>query len=323
MAATFITNSSGKLFAVTIIGCLTVYASPGQTTEGGIGYYVPGNMATLMDLAPSRSGWVVEPMYLHYDGNFSATVDTPIAGLVAAGLSVNLDAFIGGALYTLEESVLGAKYTLGGYLSWVDVEVTGSISSALGQIRARSTSSGLGDTTLLPIMLSWQKGNWQYNAVLPVYTPTGEYEEGRLANPGLNYWAVDPTFAVAYSCQESGFNAALFSGITYNWENPDTDYQSGTLVHLDGSLQKMIQTGDGFITLGVEGFWLSQISDDENKRGIPRKFRQRSSGLGPVVGYVLPQGDKNLLFEFRWLPQLDTKNTTEGDYFWLKLVYQF
>ncbi|WP_346838399.1 transporter [Microbulbifer sp. SAOS-129_SWC] len=313
----------GSILTRLLASALLAVASTAGATEGGIGYYVPGTTATLIDRAPTQAGWVVEPMYLNYSGDFGANVDVPIAGVVAAGIDVNLDAVTAGALYTFDKPVLGAKYTAGAYLSWVSVDVTGKIETPRGNFGRRDSQSGLGDTTLIPTMLAWQKGNWQYNFLLPVHAPTGEYKTGRLANPGLNYWAVDPTFGAAYSCQQSGFNATLFGGLTYNWENPDTDYQSGTLFHLDGSIQQMIKAGSGFFTLGLNAFYLNQISDDDNRRLFVKEFRQRSSGIGPVLGYMLPKGHENLVFEFRWLPQLDTKNTTEGDYYWLKFVYQF
>ncbi|WP_237066594.1 SphA family protein [Microbulbifer guangxiensis] len=296
-----------------------------MSTEGGIGYYVPGTVATLIDRAPLQAGVVVEPIYLNYSGDFSISADIPIAGLVATGVDVDLDAVVVGGIYTFETPVLGGKYSAGLFTSWADVTVTGTIESDLGNFRRRDSTSGLSDTSLVPAMLAWQCENWQYNALLTVYAPTGDYDVGRLANPGLNYWAVDPTFSVAYSNQESGFNASLFAGLTYNWENPDTDYKSGSLFHLDGSLQQMLPAGEGFVTLGLNAFWLNQISDDDNPGPglFIQEFRQRSSGIGPVVGYVLPMGKENLLVEFRWLPELDTKNTPEGDYFWLKLVYQF
>lgn len=309
--------------ALALSAALLSAAMPASATEGGIGYYVPGTTATLIDRAPLQSGWVVEPMYLHYSGNFSANLDVPIAGLIGAGIDVDLDAVIPGALYTFEKPVLGAKYTTGAYLSWVDIKVTGNIEGPLRNFRRRSHESGLGDTTLIPAMLGWQKDNWQYNALLTVHAPSGDYKTGRLANPGLNYWAVDPAFGVAYSNQESGFNATLFTGVTYNWENPDTDYQSGTLLHVDGSVQQMLPVGSGFATLGVNAYYLNQLSDDEHPGRIVGAFRQRTSGIGPAIGYVLPKGRCNLLVEFKWLPQLDTKNTTEGDYYWLKVVYQF
>ena len=52
-------------------------------------------------------------------------------------------------------------------------------------------------------------------------------------------------------------------------------------------------------------------------------FQGRTVGLGPVVTYLLPRGDENFVAEVRWLPEIDTKRRLEGDYVWMKLVYQF
>jgi hypothetical protein len=109
----------------------------------------------------------------------------------------------------------------------------------------------------------------------------------------------------------------------FNTENPDTDYRSGTLVHLEGSVQQLIPAGKGFLSLGLEGFWVEQVTADSGQRPILGDFKGRTAGLGPVLGYVLPLGQQNFVTELRWLRELDTKNRLEGDYVWLKLVYQF
>lgn len=314
--------STCLLLAAFCTGLMGLWANPARATEGGIGYYVPGTAATLIDRAPVQTGWVFEPMYLNYSGDISTDIRVPIADVITAGIDVRINSVVPGALYTFDTPVLGAKYTVGAYLSWIDVEVTGRVEGPVRSIRRTSSESGLGDTTLIPAMLAWVDGNWQYNAFLPIHAPTGDYEEGRLANPGLNYWAADPTFGIAYTNMESGFNATMFAGLTINQQNPDTDYRSGRLLHFDVSLQQMIKAGSGFLTLGVNGFYGNQISDDQNQNRFVGPFRQKSGGIGPAIGYMLPMGKDNIVVEFRWLPQMDTKNTPEGDYYWLKFVYQ-
>jgi hypothetical protein len=42
-----------------------------------------------------------------------------------------------------------------------------------------------------------------------------------------------------------------------------------------------------------------------------------------VLGYIQPIGNEKLLFELKWLPELDTQNRLKGDYVWLKMVYTF
>ncbi len=294
-----------------------------RSSEGGTGHYVPGSVATLIDLAPTRPGWVIEPIYLHYEGDADLSKQIPVAGIDVFGLKATSDVLLAGGFYTFETPIPGAHYSVGVMLPYVWMTVEGEIGTVLGDRRVRDTASGFGDLTLIPAMLAWKDGPWQYNAALSVYAPTGDYEVGRLANPGLNYWSFNPWAGVSYNNAKTGFNAALHGGVLFNTENPDTDYRSGTLVHLEGSVQQLFPAGKGFLSLGLEGFWVEQVNADSGQRPLLGDFKGRTSGLGPVLGYVLPLGKQNLVTELRWLRELDTRNRLEGDYVWLKLVYQF
>lgn len=294
-----------------------------RAAEGGMGHYLPGGTATLIDLAPTKPGWVIEPMYLHYEGSASASKAIPIAGTLAAGLEARSDAVLLGGLYTFETPVLGAHYSAGVYLPYVSLNVEAQVDTALGSVLRRDSASGVGDLLLIPAMLAWKSGFWQASVLLPLYAPTGEYEKGRLANAGLNYWTFDPTVGASYNNDKIGFNAALYVGAAFNTENPDTDYRSGTTLHLDGSVQQLLPVGPGFLGIGAEAFYLEQVSADSGTGRFLGDFMGRTAGVGPVLSYILPRGKETLVAELRWLPELDVKNRLEGDYIWLKLVYQF
>jgi hypothetical protein len=291
--------------------------------EGGVGHYLPGGMATLIDRPPTKPGWVVEPIYLHYEGSAAASRAIPIAGTLAAGLTADSDALLLGGLYTFAQTPLGAHYSLGAYLPYVWATVEAQLDTPLGAVRRRYRAAGVGDLTLIPVMLAWETGFWQVSATLPVYAPTGEYRKGRLANPGLNYWTFDPTLGVSYNNDKNGFNAALYLGLGMNTENPDTRYRSGSTLHLDGSIQQLLPVGTGFLGIGAEAFYLDQVTADSGQGARLGDFQGRTAGIGPVLSYVLPRGTKTFVAELRWLPELDVSNRLKGDYVWLKLVMQF
>ncbi len=299
-------------------------ANAALAAEGGTGHYIPGGTATLIDLAPTKPGWVVEPIYLHYSGDTSASRSIPIAGNAAAGLNAKSEAVLLGGLYTFEQTVLvGAHYTAGAYLPYVWIDAKADLSTALGTVRHRDSASGIGDMTLIPAMLAWKSGFWQYSALLPIYAPTGKYEAGRLANPGLNYWTFDPTVGVSYNNEKNGFNAALYAGIALNTENNATNYRSGSVLHFDGSVQQLLPLGPGFLGIGAEAFYLQQVTGDSGSGAGFGDFKFRTAGIGPVLTYILPRGKGTFVGELRWLPELSVKNRLEGDYAWLKIVYQF
>lgn len=293
-------------------------------SEGGTGHYIPGGAATLIDLPPTKPGWVVEPIFLNYNGSAPASRSIPIAGTLAANVSAKSNAFLLGGLYTFEPTVLGgAHYSVGAYLPYVSMDVEASLNTALGTVRRKDSASGIGDLTLIPVMLAWKADHWQTSAFLPIYAPTGQYKEGRLANPGLNYWTFDPTVGVSYNNDKNGFNAALFTGIALNTENNATNYTSGSTLHFDGSVQQLLPVGSGYLGIGAQAFYLQQVTADSGGNGRLGDFKGRTSGIGPVLTYILPRGPDTLVAELRWLRETNVKNRLEGDYLWLKIVYQF
>ena len=290
--------------------------------EGGTTHILPGANATLLDLLPTKPGGFFKPMYLNYSGSISAQIPT------AAGLCGNVEATLNtlalGAGYTFEQPVLGsAHYTVAAFLPYSWLDISANVQTAVGTVRRENTVSAFGDLTILPVMLAWKTGDWQIDALIPIYAPTGSYQKGRLGNLGLNYWTFDPMIGVAYSNQKKGFNAMIHAGYAINTENPDTDYRSGSLLHFDAAIQQLLPMGSGFLTLGVEGFYFEQVTGDSGDGAKLGDFKGRTAGLGPVLGYILPLGNQALSAELKWLPELDTKKRLEGDYIWLKMVYKF
>jgi hypothetical protein len=316
------TTLKRMIFTLLIFGMLVI-AKPLLAVEGGVTHYVPGAMATMIDLAPTDPGWVLLPAYMHYQGEASASGTIPTAGLVTAGLDATSDAVLMGGFYTLPKQVFGAFYTVGAFLPYVWMDVEARVDSALGSVQRSQTNAGLGDITVIPAMLAWESDFWQYTAALPIFAPTGEFEVGSLANTGLNYWTFDPTVGVSYNNEKNGFNWAIYGGLSLSTENSDTNYQTGALFHLDGSVQQLLPTKLGIFGIGAEAFYLEQIEGDSGEGARLGDFKGRTTGIGPVLSYLVPGEHTNFMAELRWLPELDVKNRMEGDYIWLKLAWQF
>ena len=309
-------------FVAASIAALAFSLTPSLLAEeGGTGHVAPGGVATLIDTAPSKHGWVIEAMYINYQG--SNTREIPIANKLSFGLDASVDILNVGALYTFEDNLLGAHYSVGAFLPYSWMTLDGTIDLGGGPISIRDTAQGIGDMTIIPAMLAWKKGNLEYVASLSIYAPTGDYSTDNLANTGLNYWTVDPTAGVAYANAETGLNAAFYTGITINSENSATNYKSGSMLHFEGSVQQLLPLGPGFFGIGAEAFFFQQVSGDSGSGAKVGDFKGRTAGIGPVVNYILPCGDATWVFEAKWLPEIDTKSRLKGDYVWVKAVYQF
>lgn len=315
-----------KTFTATwlAIASFTALTPCAQAEEGGAGHHVPGAMSSLIDMLPTKPGWVFESVYLHYEGDAQASQSIPNAGLLTLGLDATSDALSVGGFYTFEKKVLGAYYSVGTLAPYVWTDVSAQLTHGSSSVSDSSSVSGFGDIALMPVLMAWKPNScWQIDASLCIYAPTGDYDAGRLANPGLNHWTFDPTVGAAYSNEKTGFNFMAHSGFAFSTENSDTSYTNGTVFHLDMSMQQLLPLGSGFIGLGVEGFYQAQITDDSGSGATLGGFQGRTMGVGPVLSYILPVDESTFIIEARWLPELDTKNRVEGDYFWLKAVYQF
>lgn len=66
-----------------------------------------------------------------------------------------------------------------------------------------------------------------------INAPAGFWERGNLANIGFNRWAFDVNAAVTHLDQSTGLELSSAVGLTFNVENPDTDYKTGTEFHLE------------------------------------------------------------------------------------------
>lgn len=128
---------------------------------------------------------------------------------------------------------------------------------------------------------------------------------------------------IAYTNAKTGFNALLHAGYAMNTTNTATDYKSGDLIHFDAAVQQLLPLGKGLLTLGAEGFWLEQLSCDSGTGATLGCFKGVTGGLGPVIGYVLPLGSESLIFELKWLTELETQKRLNGDFIWLKMAYKF
>ena len=289
--------------------------------EGGTSHIMPGGNATMVDLPPTSPGGFFKPMVIDYRGEASATI--PTAAGVVANLNADASTLVLGGGYSLAQTVLGgAHFTVAAFLPYTRLSISGN-SAALGGVQIQNSVSGLGDLTLVPVLLAWKSDNLQYDVLVPVYAPTGSYQTGRLGNTGLNYWTVDPIAGVAYSNAKTGLNASAHLGLALNTENSATRYKSGNVLHLDTSVQQILPLGSGFANIGAEAWYFQQVSCDSGAGATLGCFKGRTAGIGPVLGYIQPMGQQALIFEFKWLPELDTRNRLKGDYLWLKMVYKF
>lgn len=213
-----------------------------------------------------------------------------------------------------------------GTIPWVDVTVSADVSDSMGgpTVRRSDNDKAIGDIVLIPVMLRYKYSpDLSIDSRLTFYAPTGHYTVGALANTGKNFWTIEPTVALMYFGQKNGREGSLFFGASFNQENPDTNYKSGTQVHLDGTLAQHFPMWGGLAGAGISGYWYKQVSGDSGSGATLGEFKAQANGLGPVLSYTKAVDGVNIIAEVKWIKEFSNNNRLEGDILWLKIVARF
>ena len=297
--------------------------------EGGSGHYLPGSMSSFIDGVPLTETFIVRANVTNYNGSISAKKPIPIGGQTTLGADATLWGY-GLTLLWRPPLELGKdwSYAMSTTIPYVVLDVSADVEATVGNFSSAlsrsSSTNGLGDIVLMPLMLNYNvHPDFNMNFRLGIYAPTGDYKVGRLANTGKNFWTFEPVLGLMYFGQKNGFEASAFLGADFNTENNDTDYQSGTQAHVDGTLAQHFPLFGGLAGGGLSGYYYKQVTADSGEGATLGDFKGKTVGLGPVVSYVTSLWGNDTVFELKWLHEVETENRLKGDIVWLKAVYKF
>jgi hypothetical protein len=296
------------------ISLLSEYSSLSGAAEGASSNYFPGTYGDYAAAVGPEPGWLL----LDYNLFYTAEVDRAVLqGRETAELDVFSYVNMPALLYTFEEPVAGARFSMGVFLpvGVVDLEVTLPLLGVDDDAR----ETNIGDANLLPASLYWNTGNWHVNLYELVIAPTGQYDVDNAVNLGRNYWSFDSVLGVTYLDLESGRDFSIVAGYMINGENDDTDYQTGDEFHVDWMLNQFFSEG---FALGVHGYYYKQVEGDSGDGAILGNFKGESVGIGPSVLWTPAAGDGKFSITGTWLHDLDATNRLESDYGVVTLVWQ-
>ena len=316
--ASFVARS---LSAGVIAAALALAAWPASADEGGVSFWLPGQFGSLA-AAPGTPGWSLPVVYYHLDANAGATKAFQIGGHTDLGIDAKADLGILVPTYTFPKPMFGSgqlalamTVVTGGMNVSADLTLTGPGGNTLG-VNQTDKSSGLGD--LYPsAQVRWNKGTQNCLAYLMGGIPVGDYEKGRLANLSSNHGAIDLGGGYTYLNTKNGRELSATGGFTFNFKNPDTDYQNGVDSHLDLGLSQFL-SADAHI--GAVGYVYYQLSGDTGDGAVLGDFKSKVYGAGPQVGYIFPIGGRKVYTNVKAFWEWGAEHRVEGSNFWLTFV---
>jgi len=289
------------------------FASIAGAAEGGTGVYLLGKRGPLAAFVP-KPGWYLtnDVFFLTADQSELTALGDRVAGNVDADALLN----IAQVTWVADTSVFGGRLAFSGVLPYGNVDVTaGAIVQGPGIGSTINDSvTGIGDP-VLGSSLGWKKRTGDrfraWSTYASVFIPVGDYEVGRIANVGKNRWAVDVGGAYTMANFKGGRELSSVLGFTFNGDNEDTDYSTGTEMHLERAGKQHLPN---HWSMGLVGYWYEQLTADTNNPAVLGDFEGRAIAIGPEISYQFMQNPQRpVTLDLRWYHEVETKNRLEGD----------
>jgi len=296
----------------TAVAATLLATGAARADEGGVSFWLPGQLGSLIAV-PGAPGFSVPGIYYHTSVDASAQRSFQVGGNLVAGIDGDADLVFLAPTYTFGKPVAGgrASVTLGWAYGEMSASVDAVITGPLGNSITRSLSDSVtGGSDLYPqFSVKWNDGakNWMTYAMADI--PVGAYDLGRLANIGINHYAVDGGGGFTYFDPMKGHEVSIVAGLTYNFENRDTDYRNGVDMHVDFAASKFLSQSTH---VGLAGYIYYQLSGDSGGGAKLGDNKARVYALGPQFGHFFPFGKDKGYVNVRANWEFDAKNRPEG-----------
>jgi hypothetical protein len=179
-----------------------------------------------------------------------------------------------------------------------------------------STSSGMFNTIISPINLSWNFAPFFVKVGFSIYVNDGDTNHGTSSGVSAianNYWTFEPD--VALSWLQNGINLTLHAVVDTNTKDTHTNYQSGDVFYLDWTASKAL----GKWTFGVGGNFTQQFSNDTNSAGTVANSEIEHVLVGPLMGYNFGPAEINAKALFG----VQAQNTFNASFYHLGVSFPF
>ncbi len=295
-------------------------SAPALATENGASFYLLGSGGPQAAVVPPVPGVFFGNTIFYYDGQAQAGRQLIFNGNVVAGVTGTLAADFPGVVWVPTTSVFGGKLVVGGIVpfgqSWVKAQavLTGPRHNSF-TVSASDTAFVVGDP-VQSTALGWQHGIVHLELANLVNIPIGDYREGQLANLAFHRWADDLSFAVTRLDPKDGWDLSAKTGVTFNGENPATDYRTGTEWHLEAAVEKHITPA---FALGLQAYQFSQVTGDSGSGAKLGPFEGRVTGFGGEAAYNFMIGKIPMTARLHGTAETNAQNRLQGHSIWFDL----
>lgn len=293
---------------------LTALCLPGMAlaVEGGVGFYLMGQNINQAAVMPPPGLFFQFDEYL-YNGETSSSEAIAENGRLDIGVEADAAISLLTGAWTPPVEIAGGQPMFTATFPFGYQKVSGDAQFSLDGIQLKnrfSESDVLYGDPVLGLSLGWKKEAWHWSVLTLFNIPVGDYDKDRTTNIAFNRWGFDLSGAVTWLDPAAGWEISLKPGFTFNGENDDTDYESGTEFHLEARIAKLFANG---WSAGLVGYYYNQLSDDKGAGAPDDGFRGEVAAIGPAVTYNASLMGIPVSLGASWYHEFNADNRTEGD----------
>jgi hypothetical protein len=246
-------------------------------------------------------------------GFYTATIGGAVTlGNVTLNAGAHVDffqAFING-LYVPDRKVLGGNFGLSVTVPTGHIDMRADVSvPPLPAVERETSGWGLGDITTRA-QLGWQSGEFAHTAYVQVVAPSGRYEVGFKPDIGLNRPGIDTGWGFTWTEKTSKLQFNGTFGVTFNFENTATDYQSGTDFHFEWAIGQEVCTG---LVIGVAGYDYRQLTGDSGSGAVLGPNEGSVDAIGPALTYTTLVDKTPVILSARFYQEFNADHRWEGN----------
>lgn len=290
------------------------YAGEATAAEGGAGFYLLGSKGPAAGALPPPGIYFQNDVYI-YTGTLGGGRGFPTGGRIVADVEATAVIELPTGIWVTPWEVLGGNLAFSATIPVGYKDVSAGldvISPRLGTTIRREQSDDIftvGDPVISG-MVGWHHGNFHWQTGVMVNVPIGDYQDGELANLSFNHWGADVSVAASWIDPGTGLDISGAVGITFNAENPATDYKTGNELHLEWAVSK---TFSPQFSAGVIGYYYDQLTGDSGDGAVIGDFKGRVAAIGATVGYNFELGETPVQARLKYFHEFAAENRSEGD----------
>ena len=302
-------RARGAMLAAWVGAALMLPVASPVADEGGVSFWTPGQYASLAAV-PAAPGWSLPVQAYYYSGSDSLSEPYTRGETLTFGLESSSLTFSAQPTYSPVTRLLGGQVSVGLGFGYGENTTDADLSISSSGAEAGRSDSVWGLTDLYPVAsLAWNRGVNNWMAYLTGDIPVGEYDSTQLSSIGIGHAAIDAGGGYTYFNEHTGYEFSAVVGFTYNWENPDTDYQNGIDSHLDLAASRFLSSG---WQIGVAGYLYYQLTGDSGAGAKLGAFESKVAAIGPQAGYSFTMGGLPLVANVRGYWEFWAENRLKG-----------